>query len=552
MPIMSVYLFLVAFFAAAVAVPLLQEWAAVNGKLDYPGDRKVHLVATPRLGGVAIFLAFLLPVLVFVDVSREIRGMLAGALVMFLVGLFDDLVGLSARKKLAGQVLAVVLTIMISGFMLRDLGNLFGNGHVFLPLWLAFPFTVFAVVGMTNAINMIDGLDGLAGGVSVIALVAFFLLYNQSGNLEGALLCAALIGATLGFLKYNSYPANIFMGDAGSLVLGFLLAFFSIDLTQGAGANISPAVPVLVLGLPIFDTLNVMSRRLLSRRNPFSADRTHVHHRVLELGLGHRATVIVIYGFTFTAAIVAMLLQHQPEYLLLSAYGAVIVLLYALIQSVQSRMSRIASFSQDASSSLRSSRIYRRMARTSRWVIPGLLICVYAYFAYSMIAIHRENVHFTRLGLVLGIGGMLLTLIPQGKRNRFIMGYFVASALLLTLMTEFQHEVGAGYIDFDSLRLGNVIFALIAFLVVVKLVFRNDSELYLYSPLDYLFLALTLSLAVFPGEVRVLYHLPAMIIKSVLLILALKILSAQNRHYARLAHWGVTATMTVVVVRSLI
>jgi UDP-GlcNAc:undecaprenyl-phosphate GlcNAc-1-phosphate transferase len=290
------YTFMTALFTALIVVPFLRKWALEQGNVDVPDERKMHETPMPRLGGIAIFLSFLLAVIIYVPVTPTIRGFLAGGLIIFVTGLVDDLTELSAKRKFAGEVAACLATIMLGNLWLVNLGNLFGFGEIILPTWIGIPFTVFAVVGVINAINLIDGLDGLAGGISMIALTAFFLLGLMNNDVQTALLAAAAAGAVLGFLKYNFYPARIFMGDAGSLTIGFLLGFLAVYVTQRPGATISPMVPILILGLPLLDTIWVMTSRVLQGESPFVADRTHVHHKFLSLGFEHRFTVVIIYG----------------------------------------------------------------------------------------------------------------------------------------------------------------------------------------------------------------------------------------------------------------
>lgn len=328
------YVFIVSFGVALITIPGLRRWAFATCTLDVPDERKVHCEVMPRLGGVAIFGAFFLSLLIFVDLSRPMRGLLAGALVVFVTGLVDDLVGLTSRRKFAGQIAGALLTMSISGLHLAHLGNLFGVGDVTLPLWFSIPFTVFAVVGVTNAINLIDGLDGLSGGISVIALGGFALLAYLDGNFEVTLLCAALAGAILGFLRYNFHPSCIFMGDCGSLVVGFLLAFLAIQLTHGPGARVQPVVPLILLGLPIIDTIWVMGARVMRGRSPFTAERNHVHHKFLDLGFGHRASVLIIYAISIFWMLIGFFLRFWPAWQLLALFLVLTTLSYRFMHAV--------------------------------------------------------------------------------------------------------------------------------------------------------------------------------------------------------------------------
>ncbi len=215
------YSFMTALFAALIMVPFLRQWALDKDNVDQPDARKIHDVPMPRLGGIAIFLAFLFSAIIFLPIDESIRGLLAGMLIIFATGVVDDLNGITSRRKFAGQVAACLITILVGKVYLADLGNLFGFGPVVMPVWLGVPFTVFAVVGVINAINLIDGLDGLAGGVSSIALTAFFLIGWLENDPVTMILSAAPGRCDLRFPEVQFLPGTDLHGgyrfDGGRL-----------------------------------------------------------------------------------------------------------------------------------------------------------------------------------------------------------------------------------------------------------------------------------------------------------------------------------------------
>ena len=229
------YIFVTAFLMSLVMVPAIRKWAIDTGAVDFPGERRAHNRAIARAGGVAIFVPFMFSVLVYFEINREVRGVLAGSLLIFFTGLIDDLYQLTPKQKFLGQLSGCIVTVLVGHIYLIDLGNLLGFGNIVLPTWAGGILSIFALVGVINALNLIDGLDGLAAGISVIALIAFVGLSLEERNLEVLALSSSLLGCLLGFLKYNAFPARIFMGDTGSLVVGFLLGAMSILLTQGGG-----------------------------------------------------------------------------------------------------------------------------------------------------------------------------------------------------------------------------------------------------------------------------------------------------------------------------
>jgi UDP-GlcNAc:undecaprenyl-phosphate GlcNAc-1-phosphate transferase len=293
---------LVAWLATDLLIPLVTRMAYKLGRVDVPDARKVHTVPIPRLGGVAIFLGFGIALAVVEALtpgplfprSGPFLGLFLGATMIFFLGIADDLKPLPAKFKLLMQILAAGVAVYF-GARIDFLSNPAGGLFLLAPA-IAFPLTIFWLVGITNTINLIDGLDGLAGGVSLIAASTTALIAIQTHQPTIALVALALIGATIGFLRYNWNPAKIFMGDSGSLFLGFTLAALSVVGLLKLLATAALLVPVLILGVPIFDTAFAIVRRAWNRRPIFSPDRGHLHHRLLGLGLSQRRTVIVIYG----------------------------------------------------------------------------------------------------------------------------------------------------------------------------------------------------------------------------------------------------------------
>ena len=297
--------FLLSLFVAAALTPLLRSFARRRGLLDHAvGSRKIHGRPVPRLGGIAIVLGSLAP-FVGLFVYRTSLGeqlyanrtralaFLGGGLAIALLGLYDDLRGSSALKKLAVQT-GVALALYHFGYRIEVLATPLG---VAVPLGaLALPLTVLWIIGVINAMNLIDGLDGLAGGVALFALGTNFVIAAYRGDPFMAFFTAALGGAVLGFLFYNFNPASIFMGDTGSMFLGFVLAAGSIQTSQKSSTAVALLVPMVALGLPIADTLFAIARRALRGRPLFSADKEHIHHKLLALGLTQRQAVVTLYA----------------------------------------------------------------------------------------------------------------------------------------------------------------------------------------------------------------------------------------------------------------
>ena len=290
---------------AAILTPLIRMWALNSNFLDHAlTSRKIHGRPIPRLGGIAIVVGFFAPLVgllllrsdvgaMFLAERDLVFGLFIGGPLIALLGIYDDIKGADAKKKFAVQFLVAGLMYAFH-FRMDSIANPFGNAIALG--WLSLPVTLLWFVGIINAMNLIDGLDGLAGGVALIAVATTFGLSVQNGHPLMILFCAALAGSIVGFLFYNFNPASIFMGDTGSMFLGFILAASALRTHQKSTTAVAVLIPIIALGLPILDTLLAMSRRAVRGQPIFQADREHIHHRLLAAGLSHRQAVFVLYG----------------------------------------------------------------------------------------------------------------------------------------------------------------------------------------------------------------------------------------------------------------
>ncbi len=307
MPFSTSALILVsAFVIAYFSMPVVIRLAHRLGAIDQPDHRKVHQTAMPRMGGMAIFLAFIIVMLLLVKVSGPFIGIVIGAAIVFLVGLLDDMYQLSAWVKLIGQIIAASIAIYF-GVIIHFVNNPF-DGLLALG-YLSIPITFLWIVGITNAINLIDGLDGLAAGVSTIAAVTMGIVALMQGQSLVAMAAFVLAAAILGFLPYNFHPARTFMGDSGSNFLGFTLACLAVTGVAKSTAIISLLLPIVILGIPIFDTFFAIFRRIYKKAPIFMPDKDHLHHRLLALGFPHRKTVLIIYAISSFFGLTAIFLS---------------------------------------------------------------------------------------------------------------------------------------------------------------------------------------------------------------------------------------------------
>ncbi|MGE4548504.1 MAG: MraY family glycosyltransferase [Intestinibacillus sp.] len=335
---------IIAAFAAAgvlayILTPFVKRFAHKVGAIDVPKDgRRMHKVPIPRMGGLAIFLAFLCAMLIFADFNEQLLSILLGAAIIVVLGIFDDIMALGAKLKFAVQIVAAAIPVCAGGLKIEMFTNLnpFSDVPYFNLGIFAIPVTIIWIVGITNAVNLIDGLDGLAVGVSSIASLTMLAVGLLTNDLAVAVTMASLTGACIGFMPYNLNPAKIFMGDTGSTFLGFVLATMSIQGMFKFYAVISFAVPFLILGLPIFDTAFAITRRVLSGRSPMSPDRGHVHHRLMDMGFNQKQSVAILYAISGTLGLAAVVLTSRGEIKAMMLVLAVIIAIAAGAQILMS------------------------------------------------------------------------------------------------------------------------------------------------------------------------------------------------------------------------
>ena len=299
---------LLALLISLILVPFVAKLAIKIGAVDKPNERKVHTKIMPRMGGLAIYLSFFAVLFLSHEMTMQHIGLLIGGTVLVLVGIIDDKTDMPAKIKLLGQIFAACI-VVAAGVRVEFMTN-FILGGVF-PLYIfSVPFTVLWIVAITNAVNLIDGLDGLAAGTSIIAAATMAISGYATGQTEMASMALILIGASLGFLKYNFHPAKIFMGDTGSMFLGYNLSVLAIMGFTKSFTVLSLVTPILVLAIPILDTLFAIIRRKMNNKPIFKPDKNHLHHCLLNYGFSHRNTVLIIYAVSAVLALCGLIMTY--------------------------------------------------------------------------------------------------------------------------------------------------------------------------------------------------------------------------------------------------
>jgi UDP-GlcNAc:undecaprenyl-phosphate/decaprenyl-phosphate GlcNAc-1-phosphate transferase len=301
---------IVAFIVVVLLTPAVGGMARILGVVDTPGGRRLNRSPVPRLGGIALFLGIVIPSLAFLHLGPETRGLLLGAAVAVTVGAIDDFRGLRWFEKLGGQVLAAIIPVGFGVWVDRFTFPVLGI-HT-LPAWIGMPLTVIWIVAIMNMFNFLDGLDGLAAGVAAIAGGTFAVIALSLGKPDAAVLSAIVLGASLGFLRHNFYPARIFMGDSGALLLGFVLATVSVQGLLKTAATVALFFPLLVLAVPIVDTTFVVARRLKHGESVFEGDQAHLHHRFLRRGFSQPRAAATIWLWCLSLAAAALATRFLP------------------------------------------------------------------------------------------------------------------------------------------------------------------------------------------------------------------------------------------------
>lgn len=333
MDISAVLCFLWAFMISVFAIPSITYVAHLKNLLDKPNQRTVHSLLTPRLGGLAIFAGMVSSLMIFGKINNGVQHLLAGAIIIYYIGLKDDIVTVSAFKKFFIQILATGIVIFMGDIRITSFQGILGIDV--LPSGISYAFSFLLIIGLTNSINLIDGLDGLAGSIIVVILSTFgvyFLFYGGENYRPFAYVAFSLVGGMVGFLRYNFYKATIFMGDTGSLISGFVIAVLTIQFVEMRAISTAPSIGIAILFVPMFDTLRVFVLRVMKGVSPFSPDKNHIHHILIGCGLSQVATVITLVILNISTILFISVLQSYSNHTLLLVLAALSAFLLLVLE----------------------------------------------------------------------------------------------------------------------------------------------------------------------------------------------------------------------------
>jgi UDP-GlcNAc:undecaprenyl-phosphate GlcNAc-1-phosphate transferase len=528
--------FIIALSVTMVLIPPLARLALRLNLVDQPSLRKVHSHPVPRVGGAAIVVGATLPIVLLLDVTPQVLGFLTASAVLLLFGLADDFMNLRWPIKLTGQVLAVGAVMFIGGVQVASWTP---GVRELLPMWIAMPLSFVFLLGITNAINLADGLDGLAGGTTLLCFCALALLALAGADAVTASIALASIGAILGFLRFNTHPARIFMGDSGSQFLGLGVGVTAVVATQNPQSSVSAALPLLLLGLPVLDTLMVMVQRLLDGRSPFDADRNHIHHKLLALGFEHQEAVVAIYLLQCALFLAAYFLRFESDGLIMTVFGVFALAVISLLQWAQVRGWRWRQRQSSPRGSLlvRQLRWLRAPERLPHWALLFLCLCVPAY---SLHAIARAvavspDVALLALGL-LTLGLVVLPWMWSHDLGWIERGAIYVAAVLVVYLD--QTSAGAD----ATWKLG--FFGLLACAVVVRFRLAHDRR-FEVTPLDVLVIFIALVVPNLPGTLTLPPGLALGIAKIVVLLYAIEMMLTAG------LRWNISRAVVAIVLVAL-
>ncbi len=517
----------------------LSTAAARFGLMDYPdGARRINTRAVPRIGGIAIIIGTVAGLLAIGTLGPLALWYLLAVAVLLVFGVLDDRNGLRAGPKFVGQLIAASIIVFGADVVITHAPLC---GFDALPSFVGVPLTILTLVAITNAVNLSDGLDGLAGGSMFLALVVIGLLaYDAQDGGMLLVLCCIVAGATLGFLRYNTYPAWVFMGDTGSQFLGFSAGVFTILLTQQVNPALSPALPFLILGLPVFDTMLVMFYRWRNNKPLFVADNNHIHHRLLSLGLQHYEAVLIIYCAQALLIVAAFALRYEFDWVVLCAYGVFVVgslLLLRFVTKNQWKSDRFGVLAS-AGAALRRVRERRLHIRWPRYVMTSCVVLTFLVGAICFEAGPQEAAIAALLGITLLVVGLSWAEPGSGLERGCLFG---AAAFFAFQITGFYQSPSVDRV-LDLLMLATVAS------LILSIRYSNTSAVFRVSPLDFLVLFVVIAVTAL-GKLQVLE--PALGNTLAFIIIpayAIEVGTGEKRG-ASVIRWGTIAALALVAAK---
>jgi UDP-GlcNAc:undecaprenyl-phosphate/decaprenyl-phosphate GlcNAc-1-phosphate transferase len=519
-------------------IPALTASAWKLQFVDMPRDRRMHAAPIAKVGGIAFAVGTIASVLLWAPKDQMVLASLLGGAVILMFGIWDDCVELGPRMKFSGQIIAAAIVIAFAGVRVRSIP--FFDDQTF-SVWAAALITLIVIVGMTNAVNLADGLDGLAGGLSLLSFAGIAYLAYQAGDQMLMLLMVAVLGSLLGFLRFNTYPARVFMGDAGSQFLGHYLAVAALILVDPARAPYSPLIVLFLWGIPLLDTLGVIGQRLLEGRSPFVGDRNHLHHKLLAMGLTHRQAVTLIYTTQGLSIGCAYLLRWQTDVVVLLSYllfaGAVLALFVFAPRATA--MATGTATPQSTVKTENSSTAWLRgwPLQMLKWMVP-----LYLLVSVTIPQEIPKEVGLIAAGLLVALLGALL--MAKGAPLAIRIGLYIGSTFIMYYSELLPRILMHGL--WTPLNAG---FAFLALLVILTIRLTGDDR-FQTTPLDYLIVLLALTLPFLPDLVIGEVYVSLLTAKLIVLFFAFELLLQVSQATVARLGWLTAWMLTGLIVRA--
>jgi len=521
-------IFLVAMFTAIVLIPPLTYVYKKFNLVDIPTPRKVHTVPVPRVGGIAIVIATVIPVIGWIQFDLPIVGMLAGVGILFVLGIIDDAKNLSYKTKFLVQIASIVL-IFATGYI--HINSSYFVTNDLLPDILVLVVYFLFILGVTNAINLADGLDGLAGGEALLSFSIIGLLAYEINNLSIVLIVLAIIGSVFGFLRFNTYPAKIFMGDTGSLFLGFVLGVLSVALTYGSDNAYAKTLPLLLVGLPIFDTIMVMIIRIYHKQSPFNADRNHLHHKLLDHGYKHYQSVLIIYLIQSVYILTAYFMRYDTELNVILAF-LVISSLTFLVGVAHKQP--VAKSNHNKNESVFSN-LKKYVANSEDKIFSLLTLLLLVYVFTSISNIHNGGLDILALLAVITILAVIGLIFYVRKPCTWLERIAIHVMIVLSIYFATQ-KIDSSLMNQFHLGLLLICIGLIAILFIT-----GGSKQFVGSPLDFLLIATAIVIPNLPRSPVSDPNLSILVIKLIILFYCIEYVLFNIKHN----WWAVRSTLAL-------
>jgi len=535
-----IFAFIIALVVTMLLIPPVMKWADKIGAIDLPDARKVHTQAIPRVGGIAMVAGSVISILLLAELDQQVIAILVGFLVIWGFGLWDDKCDLNYKVKFLGQLLAVVIVVTWGDVIVRTFPFIDG----YIPDYLAIPLTIFALVGITNAINLSDGLDGLAGGTSLITISIIALLAYDAGGEMVVLIAMAVAGSILGFLRHNTHPARLFMGDTGSQFLGFSLGVMVIVLSQSVNSAMSPLIPLFILGLPILDTMAVMGQRIYEKRSPFSPDKNHIHHKLLDAGFDQYEAVFIIYVLQSALISVGYFMLYEADALLLLIYAAISTFVLGAFH-----YARITSWKFHTNDLVESSslKILISFLRDKGWLttVPTIILktLVPLIFILSVILatdVKHDMAILATFLLVVLLGSVLVSSSVSGILEKAVV-YVVSVMAVYLLPIDDGELVGSNIV--------NWFFVLLVVAFAFRVYFSHEKTFQI-TPLDYLVIILVIIVPNVPEVHLEDSDMGEMAIKLIILFYASEAVMGLKKNNWNVLRIGALTALSILVIRS--